>query len=331
MKTRERIQRILNFESPDRLPVIEWAVWWDQTVKRWEGEGLPRGLSNIELQEYFGLDLLVQQWFSPFTGPLPTPSAHGAGIVQDPADYEALRRAGSIHDTDKIQFDLFDRYTQKHETGEAAFWFTLEGFFWFPRTLLGIEPHLYAFYDRPELLHRMNQDQVDFSLRLLERLFRRYRPEFMTFAEDLSYNHGPMLSRELFDEFLVPCYRQLIPVLREHGVKVFVDSDGDVSECLGWFRDAGFDGILPLERMAGVDVRSLRERYPDMLFLGAFDKTVMHRGEEAIRREFERLMPVARRGGFIPGCDHQTPPEVSLRDYRLYLALYREYAGRLNG
>ena len=42
-------------------------------------------------------------------------------------------------------------------------------------------------------------------------------------------------------------------------------------------------------------------------------------------------MPVARRGGFIPGCDHQTPPEVSLRDYRLYLALYREYAGRLNG
>ena len=292
MKTRERIQRILNFESPDRLPVIEWAVWWDQTVKRWEGEGLPRGLSNIELQEYFGLDLLVQQWFSPF---------------------------------------LFDRYTQKHETGEAAFWFTLEGFFWFPRTLLGIEPHLYAFYDRPELLHRMNQDQVDFSLRLLERLFRRYRPEFMTFAEDLSYNHGPMLSRELFDEFLVPCYRQLIPVLHEHGVKVFVDSDGDVSECLGWFRDAGFDGILPLERMAGVDVRSLRERYPDMLFLGAFDKTVMHRGEEAIRREFERLMPVARRGGFIPGCDHQTPPEVSLRDYRLYLALYREYAGRLNG
>ena len=121
-----------------------------------------------------------------------------------------------------------------------AFWFTLEGFFWFPRTLLGIEPHLYAFYDRPELLHRMNQDQVDFSLRLLERLFRRYRPEFMTFAEDLSYNHGPMLSRELFDEFLVPCYRQLIPVLHEHGVKVFVDSDGDVSECLGWFRDAGF-------------------------------------------------------------------------------------------
>lgn len=330
MKPRERFRQILNFGKPDRLPVIEWAVWWDQTVKRWEQEGAPHGLSGVELQKYFDLDLLGQEWVSPCTGPLPEPVAHGAPIVRDLTDYEAFRRAGSIHDPEKIHFSSFDRYSAEHEAGKAVFWFTLEGFFWFPRSLLGIEPHLYAFYDRPELLHRMNQDQVDFSIRVLEKLFRKYRPEFMTFAEDLSYNHGPMLSRELFDEFLCPYYRQLIPLLHEHGVKVFADSDGDISECLGWFRDAGFDGILPLERMAGVDVQSLRERYPDMLFLGAFDKTVMHKGEAAIRREFERLMPVARRGGFIPGCDHQTPPEVSLQDYRLYLKLYREYAAQLN-
>ena len=239
MKTRERIQRLLNFQSPDRLPIVEWASWWKLTVKRWEQEGLPHGLSVVELQEYFGLDLLVQQWFSPYTGPLPEPVAHGAPIVRDSAEYEAFRQAGSIHDVDKVNFERFEQYEEKHETGDAVFWFTLEGFFWFPRKLLGIEPHLYAFYDRPELLHRMNQDQVDFSIRVLEKLFRKYRPEFMTFAEDLSYNHGPMLSRELFDEFLTPYYRQLIPRLHEYGVKVFVDSDGDVSECLGWFRDAG--------------------------------------------------------------------------------------------
>ena len=67
MKTRERFQRVLNFERPDRLPIVEWATWWDLTVKRWEGEGMPRGLSDIERQEYFGLDLLVQEWVSPRT------------------------------------------------------------------------------------------------------------------------------------------------------------------------------------------------------------------------------------------------------------------------
>ncbi len=35
----------------------------------------------------------------------------------------------------------------------------------FPRTLLGIESHLYAFYDRPALMHRINSDLAEFNLK----------------------------------------------------------------------------------------------------------------------------------------------------------------------
>ena len=59
----------------------------------------------------------------------------------------------------------------------------------------------------------------------------------------------------------------------------------------------------------------------------------MSKGEAAMRAEFERLLPVAAQGGFIISCDHQTPPEVSYEDYKLYVALFREYgaeAGRLS-
>jgi len=35
-----------------------------------------------------------------------------------------------------------------------------------------------------------------------------------------------------------------------------------------------------------------------------------------------------REGGFIPSVDHQTPPGVSLAEYRIYLALLREYGAR---
>lgn len=45
-------------------------------------------------------------------------------------------------------------------------------------------------------------------------------------------------------------------------------------------------------------------------------------------REFERLLPLWRSGGFIPSCDHQTPPAVSPDDYRLYLKLFAEYAAK---
>jgi uroporphyrinogen-III decarboxylase len=150
----------------------------------------------------------------------------------------------------------------------------------------------------------------------------------MTFAEDMSYNHGPMLSKDAFDEFLAPYYREIVPELTKQGITPIVDSDGQVEPMIPWLEEVGLQGILPLERMAGVDVARIRENHPNWRMMGGFDKTVMHRGEDAIRREFDRLLPVMRGGRFIPSVDHQTPPGVSIDDYRLYLSVFREYAER---
>ena len=60
--------------------------------------------------------------------------------------------------------------------------------------------------------------------------------------------------------------------------------------------------------------------------VGHFDKMTMNRGEAAMRTEFERLVPLMKTGGFIPSVDHQTPPGVSLEEYRVYLRLLNEYA-----
>ena len=148
----------------------------------------------------------------------------------------------------------------------------------------------------------------------------------LTFDEDMSYNKGPMLSEELFDTFIAPLYRKVVPLLHSHGTKVIMDSDGDISRMIPWMQREGIDGVLPLERQAGVDVCTLREQYPDFLFIGAFDKMTMRQSEEAMAGEFRRLLPAMASGGFIPACDHQTPPDVPLERYRSYIAMLREYA-----
>jgi hypothetical protein len=92
-----------------------------------------------------------------------------------------------------------------------------------------------------------------------------------------------------------------------------------------WLQEAGIAGVLPLERQAGVDGMKLRQQFPNLCMVGHFDKMTMTRGEAAMRAEFERLAPLMRTGGFIPSVDHQTPPGVSIEQYRCYLRLLEEY------
>jgi hypothetical protein len=95
-----------------------------------------------------------------------------------------------------------------------------------------------------------------------------------------------------------------------------------------WLFGVGIRGILPLERQAGVDAMVLRRSFPELGMIGHFDKMVMNRGETAIRGEFQRLLPAMRSGRFIPSVDHQTPPGISLEQYRAYLRLLEEYTVR---
>jgi len=325
MTTRERFHAIVNFKPFDRLPVLEWAEWWDKTINRWHKEGLPLELRDrYEICRFFGFDIYKQDWFAAHRPDCPQPPAHGAGIINTVHDYEALVKY--LYPSNTVVLQQWIQWAKEQAQNEVVLWFTVEGFFWFPRTLLGIEKHLYAFYDQPDLIHRINTDLCTWISKVIHEVCSICTPDFMTFAEDMSYNKGPMLSKDLFDEFIRPYYLKIIPILNQYGVIPFIDSDGDISTPATWFEDAGVAGILPLERQAGVDIIKLRKAHPYMRFIGHFDKMTMNKGESTMRAEFERLLPAAAKGGFIIGCDHQTPPGVSLKDYMLYIALFREYA-----
>jgi uroporphyrinogen decarboxylase-like protein len=324
MTPRERFKAVMDFQPFDRLPMVEWASWWDKTLDRWHGEGLPADLTDrYDICRHLGLEVWLQDWLRPRHWDCPEPASHGAGILTDAAGYDAIHEYLFNWPVDQQKWA---RWAELQGRGEAVLWFSMDGFFWFPRTLFGIEQHFYAFYDQPDLMHRMNDELSDWMLRAIDDICEVCTPDFMTFAEDMSYNHGPMLSQTLFDEFMLPYYRKVIPRLQERGILAIIDSDGDVTEAAGWFERAGLDGILPLERQAGVDVGTIRAAHPQMRFVGCFDKMTMNRGEEAMRAEFERLLPTASAGGLIISCDHQTPPGVSFEDYHLYLRLLREYA-----
>lgn len=320
----ERFRAVMDFQPVDRLPRWEWAMWWDETIARWKTEGLPAELTTVfDIAEYFGLDPYQQFWFSTTDPTIDAVQHHVEGIVANMDDYLRVRPRLFPDHTPAIE--SMGKWAERQARGEVVVWITLEGFFWFPRTLMGFTKISLAFYDQPDLLHQMNRDLTEFNLRILDRVEKVCRPTFATIAEDMSYNHGPMISEQHFNEFIAPYYRQLVPRLHAMGAVTVVDTDGDVTRLVPWLLREGVQGVLPLERQAGVDAGKLRSTFPSLRMIGHYNKMVMDRGEAAMRAEFERLAPVMRTGGFVPSVDHQTPPGVSLQQYRTYLRLLEEY------
>lgn len=250
-------------------------------------------------------------------------------VIQDEADWERLKahadRELESYFSDEAIATAYGALKEGHDRGDYSIRLNLEGFFWVPRELMGIEAHLYAFYDKPELIHDINEYILQVYTTKVIKVVDLLQPDVVYLMEDLSGKNGPMISGENFDEFVGAYYKRLIPMLKAHGVNhVFVDTDGDFTIMIPHFLDAGVDGFLPMDVNAGMDIVKVRAQFPGLKFIGGFNKLKIAEGKEAIDREFDRILPVIRGGGYIVGSDHQVAPSTSLQDYQYYIQKLKE-------
>jgi len=165
MTNKERFQAIMSFRPFDRLPVLEWAPWWKKTLDRWRGEGLPDSVQKRpDFWRHFGLDGYRQEVFRPAKPTAPRPPYHGAGVLKTMGQYEALHGHYYPH---PVGGEARWAATPEEERGpEVVQWFTIQGAFAFPRSILGIEHHLLTFYEQPELMRRILEDLTEWALLL---------------------------------------------------------------------------------------------------------------------------------------------------------------------
>lgn len=245
-------------------------------------------------------------------------------VIETPKEWETLKehanRELELYYKDEQIDAAYGHLKAGHDAGDYSIRLNIEGFFWVPREIMGDEGHLYAFYDEPELLHDIAEYICGIYETKLMRVIRMLQPDVIYFMEDLSGCNGPLLSGEFFDEFVGAYYRCLIPQFKAAGVSnVFVDTDGDFSKIIPNFIAAGVDGFLPMDVNAGMDIVAVRRQYPNLKFIGGFNKLLTEAGKAQIDEEFRRILPVVRQGGYIVGSDHQVTPDTSLENYLYYI------------
>jgi uroporphyrinogen-III decarboxylase len=365
---RNRYISTVLFEPVDRAWRHECMGFWDETLTRWHGEGLPAEVNDMATIFVFnGFDWQAPLLFEPDLHPGIYPlfqeevireerdtivkrSRYGTTIqvpkdghstpphvieapVSDAASWEEMK--SRMDPLSKGRIEEQEYSLQLAEKEDWPLFAYICGLFGTHRHLFGLEPLMYAYYEKSELLHEISRHWVYLWKTILSTVAERRRPDVVYLWEDMCGKNGPIIGPHTFDAFMTPYYQELIAFLRNDlGVSVIsVDTDGDCTVLIEKFVDTGVNMLLPFEVQAGMDVLEVRKRWPDQFAIwGGMDKRELAKDKQAIEKEVKRVVPpMLAAGGYIPGIDHLVPPDVSYENWLFYRDLVRDVVDKHYG
>lgn len=207
----------------------------------------------------------------------------------------------------------------------------VSGPFWQLREWCGFEPLCMLFLEDPDFVREMCEFWVEYVSKTMKRILETGCVDCFHISEDMAYKEKSMISPAMTREFLLPVWKRWVKECKKCGVPIIdMDSDGKVDELIPLWIEAGINVCDPIEVAAGNDINEYRKTFRKKIaYRQGVDKRCMAKGGKIIETELARIEPVVRDGGFIPGCDHGVPPDISWNDFVYYCRLLAEMTGWL--
>jgi uroporphyrinogen decarboxylase len=196
------------------------------------------------------------------------------------------------------------------------------GFYWRAREWMGTENLTYAWAMQPDLMHEMMEFIADFTIEVSKPILEEVNPDYIFINEDMAMKTGPLISPDLYDEFILPNMKRVVDFHKKHGVRwVVVDTDGDPDPLIPSLMDAGVDALWPFEQASDdTNPHEVRAKYgKDLRIWGCVDKRELAKDKKAIDDHLASMRPLIEEGGFIPTVDHTVPPDVPLDNFQHYM------------
>ncbi|NLG50363.1 MAG: hypothetical protein GX552_09675 [Chloroflexi bacterium] len=186
--------------------------------------------------------------------------------------------------------------------------------------------------EQPAFVQQMADFWQRFTLEVLENALRRMRVDWVHLSEDMAYKAHSMISPAMTRRFLQPTYLAWRELLRSYDVPIYdMDSDGEVSELIPVWIESGINVCDPVEVAAGNDIVAFRQRFGrKMAYIGGIDKRAIAAGGQVMADEVMRVVPpLFEEGGYLLGCDHGVPPDISWPNFVEYTRLLAQLTGWL--
>ncbi len=273
MTSRERIIAALERRRPDRVPMLEWSV-----SEKVYNALLPGG-SYYDFVEWIGYDAVAPgfgnyysdvEWLDeeqttfidnwgvkrvntgedipyPVEGPIKRPEDLKN---YTPPDHNAPGVLGQLP-------AIVERFK-----GEKAVIFIARDAYINPTYLRGVENLLIDFVENPGVAHELARMSIEYSKVVTGKAVAA-GADIVMLGDDYAWRANPMMSPAQFREFIYPYLKELVGHIHDCGAYVVKHSDGNLWPILDMIVDAGFDGINPLEPIAGMDIGEVKAKYGD--------------------------------------------------------------------
>jgi len=352
MTSRERVAIALRRGIPDRVPIHDG--YWDASVERWLGEGLPAeaAADRDALWDYFDTDLrqisidpsfMFDEKVIDDDGRYVTKRVRDGGVfkyikgttatpglisfpLKGRADWERLKHRLKP-DPGRLPEDLDRRYRSYRDAGRFVV-IVMHNPYEATWSKFGVTNLLESMKTEAGLVREVFEAVTDMNLAMCEEILGRgYEVDGGWIWGDIAYGRGLLFSLQLYRELLHPLHRKLAGFFRNRDLPVVYHTDGDAREAIPLLIEAGVTCLQPLEAKAGMDLLELKRQYGDCLaFMGNIDFEVISRGRADMLREIRTKVGLGKRGGgYVYHSDHSVPPKVSLETYKNVLELVREY------
>lgn len=274
MTSTERVRIALQKRKPDRVPILEFVV--DIGVAR---AVIPDCRDAADFMNCAGFDGVccgaqfaktrefpdgryIDEWgvtylagpetvAHPLEGPIRTLNdAH----IYKPPDPEAPHR-----------LEMLERLVRCYK-GRRAICFHHRAAFMWSAYLMGMENILADFLVEPENVEILMDKVLDANIAVVRRAIRA-GAEVIILGDDYAHNLGPMMSPEIFRQFLLPRLKKMVAAIHEEGALCIKHSDGNIYPLLEMIVSAGPDGINPIEPAAGMDLKTVRRLVGDRVCL----------------------------------------------------------------
>ena len=336
MTKREVVRLVFSGKPP---PYVPWHCTftkepWEMLVRHFGGEtaaetaidnhilelgsaiGFFEQLPNDRYRDYFGVtwDRTVDKDIGIVEGTvLPEPTLKGYSFP-DPLDPRFFREIPA--------------QIQKYPDRFRVFYL---GFSLFERawTMRGMENLMYDFADHPDFVHELFTTIADYNIAQVKEALK-YDIDAVYFGDDWGQQHGLIMGKQYWDEYIKPQLRRMYGVVRADGKFQMIHSCGDVDELFDDLLALGLNCFNPFQPEV-MDTTALLKKYRGRLaFHGGLStqKILPYGSEQEVRNEVNRLLENGRAGSYIFAPAHAVESDVPLNNILAFIELAKNQKRR---